>query len=97
MPPQLPTQLINFIMRSDVEQNNDFSFSLRILFNGKDYTTILAARAGLKTFEVAAQFVRTQVWGKYVCFHLLKSVFNTLLDVNVSLYKLAECSFELGG
>jgi hypothetical protein len=57
MAPQLPTQLINLIMRSDVEQDNDFTIRFRVLFNGEDKTTIIATRTGLKTLKLAAQFV----------------------------------------
>jgi hypothetical protein len=42
MAPQLPTQLINLIMRSHVEEDNDFTIRFRVLFNGEDKTTIIA-------------------------------------------------------
>ena len=51
-------------MRPDVEQNNGFTIRFCIQFNGEDNTTIIAARAGLKTVEFAAQFVGAQGWGK---------------------------------
>jgi len=84
-------------MSPDVEQNNDFTIGFCILFNGEENTTIIAARAGLKTVKFAAQFVDAQDWGKYVGFHLLKSVFNALLEIDVSPNKFAECPFEFGG
>jgi hypothetical protein len=71
-------------MGPDVEQNNDFTIGFCIPFNREDNRTIIAARAGLKTVKLAAQFVDAQGWGKYVCFHLLKSVFNALLEIDVS-------------
>jgi hypothetical protein len=42
MAPQLPTQLINLIMRFDVEQDNEFTIRFRVLFNGEDETAIIA-------------------------------------------------------
>lgn len=73
-------------MCSYVKQDNDFTIGFRILFNREDNTTIIAARTGLKTVEFTAQLMSTQVWTKYICFHLLKSIFNTLLNVSVSLH-----------
>ena len=42
MAPQLPRQLRKAIMRSDVEEDNEFTIRFRVLFNGEDKTTIIA-------------------------------------------------------
>ncbi len=45
MAPQLPTQLINLIMRSHVEEDNGFTIRFRVLFNGEDETAIIALQS----------------------------------------------------
>lgn len=53
-------------MRANIEQNNDFAMRLRILFNGENNATIIAASAGLKTVKLAAQFVGAQARSKLI-------------------------------
>jgi hypothetical protein len=45
---------INFIMRSDIEQDNDFAICFGIRFNSKNNPAIIAARARLQSVKFTA-------------------------------------------